>query len=173
MNKNDIDEIFPHLYISNWYTSNNEDVILKNNIKAVITLETRPKPQEIKKFYSMYGIDYIYINIGDMPNENIYKYFNMTYDFIKQYTSNHQNVLVHCYAGISRSASIILNYIIKDTYINNINNMKVYNESPGKIVNYILLYAKEKRYIINPNEGFLRQLIYAASNYKNHNFILQ
>ena len=51
MNKYDIVEIIPHLYICNWDTSNNKDVIIKNNINAVITLETRPKPSEIINFY--------------------------------------------------------------------------------------------------------------------------
>lgn len=164
MNKYDIDEIIPHLYISNWDTSNNKDVIIKNNIKAVITLETRPKPDEIVNFYKLHDIDYIYINIGDDPNEDISKYFNFTYDFIKKYISHNKNVLVHCYAGISRSATIILHYIIKDQYLNNLNT---YKESPESIVGQILLYAKQKRYFINPNDGFLKQLIYSAYNYKS------
>jgi atypical dual specificity phosphatase/dual specificity phosphatase 12 len=52
--------------------------------------------------------------------------------------------LVHCYAGISRSASIIISYL-----------MKKYNWSYEKAYNYV----KNKRPIINPNRGFKKQLI--------------
>ena len=169
MNKYDIVEIIPHLYISNWDTSNNKDVIIKNNINAVITLETRQKSSEIINFYKLYGVDYIYINIGDDPNENIYQYFNFTYDFIKKYIKQHKNVLVHCYAGISRSSTIILNYIIKDQYLNNINT---YKEKPEDVVNHVLSYSKQRRYFINPNNGFLEQLKYASKNYRDNKFIL-
>ena len=106
---------------------------------------------------------------GDEPNENIYQYFNFTYDFIKKYTKQHKNVLVHCYAGISRSSTIILNYIIKDQYLNNINT---YKEKPEDVVNHVLSYSKQRRYFINPNNGFLEQLKYAAKNYRDNKFIL-
>jgi protein-tyrosine phosphatase len=169
MNKYDIVEIIPHLYISNWDTSNNKDAIIKYNINAVITLETRPKPNDILNFYKLYGTDYIYINIGDDPNENIYNYFNFTYDFIKKYIKQHKNILVHCYAGISRSATIILNYIIKDQYLNNLN---IYKEKPEDVVQHVLSYTRTKRHFINPNNGFLNQLVYAANNYRNNKFTL-
>ena len=33
----------PNLFLSNWEASNNKSLIAKNQIKAVITIETTPK----------------------------------------------------------------------------------------------------------------------------------
>ncbi len=48
---NDISEIIPHLYISNWFASNNENIIKNYNIDLVISIETRNKPQNILNYY--------------------------------------------------------------------------------------------------------------------------
>jgi protein-tyrosine phosphatase len=64
------------------------------------------------------------------------------------------NVLVHCYAGISRSATLIINYLCRNLYTYN----DLSNENPVNVLNYSLNFAKNKRPIINPNIGFLEQL---------------
>ena len=48
---NNINEIIPHLYISNWDSSNDITKLEKNNIQAVITIETRNKSEYICKTY--------------------------------------------------------------------------------------------------------------------------
>lgn len=65
---NEISEIIPHLYLSNWFTSNNTEVLYKYKIKAVITLETRPKPEQVLMYYNNYHIDNMYITIPDSPD---------------------------------------------------------------------------------------------------------
>jgi protein-tyrosine phosphatase len=162
MNPNDIVEIIPHLFISNWDTSNNPDVLINNNINAVITLETMPKPQKVLDFYANNNIEYMYIEIGDSPYEDISQYFDMTYDFIKKYISQGKNVLVHCMAGISRSSTIILNYIIRDMYENN----RV-QTCPCRLFQDVLEYARERRHIINPNIGFKKHLLLKAMEYQH------
>jgi len=108
----DITEIIPHLFLSNWFTSNNPNVLYQNNIKAVITIETLEKPSDILLYQQMNEIESMYINLPDSPSANIYQYFDTTYSFIKNKISKGENVLVHCYAGISRSSTIVLNYIL-------------------------------------------------------------
>ena len=53
MYNNDITEIVPHLFISNWFTSNNPNVLYNNQIKAVITLETLEKPNDILNYQKL------------------------------------------------------------------------------------------------------------------------
>ena len=161
MDPNDIVEIIPHLFISNWDTSNNLTVLINNNIKAVITLETRPKPQETLDFYANNNIENMYINIGDSPYADISQYFDATYDFIHKYISEDKNVLVHCMAGISRSSTIILNYMIRNMYENN----KV-RTCPCKLFQDVLEYARERRPIINPNIGFKKHLLLKVMEYQ-------
>ena len=162
MRSDDIVEIVPHLYISNWDTSNNPIELEKNHIKAVLSLETTPKPYEILNYYKTRKISHMYIHIGDLPSENIRKYFDRTYSFIDYYIYRGQNVLVPGMAGISRSATIIINYIIRKSY----ENHKV-KTCPCKFVKKIIAYARSIRPIINPNDGFQSQLLTNAIIYQN------
>jgi dual specificity phosphatase 12 len=165
MNNNDIDEIVNHIYISNWDTSNNPSIYFKNDIKLVITLETRRKPDQIIEFYDNNNIKFIYLYIEDSHNANIYDFFDDTYNIINNYISHHQNVLVHCYAGVSRSSTIILNYMIRKMFER---NKSLKNKDSIEIVNYVLYLAREKRNIINPNNNFLNQLVIKTEDYKKH-----
>ncbi len=162
---NDINEIIPHLFISNWETSNNFNIINHYNIKAVITLTSFTKPENVTNFYQNNNIDFLFIRIDDSPHENIYQYFDMTYDFIDKYIKNNGNVLVHCMAGISRSSTIILNYMLKKMYI-----YKTYkNLCPCKMVDTCLQIARNNRHFINPNQGFKFQLKAKCIEYEKIN----
>ncbi|CAF1290280.1 unnamed protein product [Adineta steineri] len=87
--------------------------------------------------------NYLDIELLDVPETNISKVFTQTNKFIEQALADHGCVLVHCNAGISRSASIVLAYLI------GIHRMQ-YEEA------YQLL--KKARVNIRPNDGFVRQL---------------
>lgn len=163
MNK-DINEIISHLYISNWYTSNNKEIIQEYNIKAVITIETHKKPEDIINYYKENNIDFMYIDIEDDINSDISKYFDITYNFINKHLQNNENVLVHCYAGISRSSTIIINYLLRYLYENN----KV-SCCPCKVLRNIILYSQKKRPVINPNSGFINQLTNKSIYYDSIN----
>lgn len=158
---NEINEIIPHLYLSNWFTSNNTEVLNKYKIKAVITLETRPKPDNVLIYYKKYGIDNMYISLPDSPDANITQYFDKTYDFINKHISKGENVLVHCMAGVSRSSTIVLNYIIRKMYENN-----EVTTCPCRLLNEVMDYVRTKRPVVNPNDGFMKQLLSAAMQYQ-------
>ena len=159
----EISEIVPHLYLSNWYTSNNTRVLRENNIRGVITLETNTKPSEILNYYKMNNIGFLYVNIDDDPNANIYQYFDVSYNFIKDKISRGENVLVHCRAGVSRSATIVLNYLIRSYY----QDSKIVSLTPGQVVRSYLLMVRKRRFIVNPNQGFMHQLLIKATEYNN------
>jgi protein-tyrosine phosphatase len=53
-------------------------------------------------------------------------------------------VLVHCFAGVSRSATIVIAYMMQEHGMNYHSAFK---------------FVKSKRPFINPNEGFRTQLI--------------
>lgn len=165
MNNTDINEIINHLYISNWETSNNPEIIKLYNIKAVITIETSDKPQEILRYYNENKIELMRIKIFDMKNVNISRYFDSTYDFIKKHIVKHENVLVHCAAGISRSATIILNYMLRNWLEFKKYNLK--DANPYDLFKIVLNIAREQRYQINPNQGFIDQLIYKIKEYQS------
>ena len=157
----DFNEIVPHLFISNWDTSNNINFIQEKNIKAVITLEMSLKPAEIVRYYKMHNIDFIHIRINDSENEDISKYFEDTFDFIREHLNKGENVLVHCAAGISRSATIIIHYIIRTFFENN----DLRNLDSMDILNYIVGRVRTIR-LVNPNRGFSNQLLSVIDSYK-------
>lgn len=86
---------------------------------------------------------YLNIELLDLPETNIRQMFSQTNEFIQQAMTHNGCVLVHCNAGISRSASIVLAYLLGVHYMK-------YEDA------YELL--KAARSIISPNIGFVRQL---------------
>lgn len=111
----------------------------------------------------MRGIDNMQIRIPDLPNTDISKYFDVTYNFIKKHLSKGENVLVHCAAGISRSSTIILNYIIRNIYEHG-----YVQKDPYNIVKDVINYSRTRRSVINPNQGFQQQLLAKATEYSKN-----
>ena len=57
-------------------------------------------------------LKYKIINVLDVPWQNISKYFILSNKFIEEALNNGGNILVHCYAGVSRSASFVIAYLM-------------------------------------------------------------
>jgi protein-tyrosine phosphatase len=49
-----------------------------------------------------------------MPMENLLLHFDEGVDFIKEAVDSHQSILVHCNAGVSRSASFVIAYMMRE-----------------------------------------------------------
>ncbi|CAB4391177.1 unnamed protein product [Rhizophagus irregularis] len=86
---------------------------------------------------------YLKINITDDPSSNISKHFHECIDFIENAKSTNGRVYVHCLAGISRSTSIVIAYLM--------NSQKIHYNQAFNLV-------KEKRPNVKPNQGFVEQL---------------
>lgn len=157
----DIDKISEHLYISNWYASQNPEVLEVYNIKAVLTLEMTEKSRDILDYYKQHGIDFLQVYINDSPDEKISTYFDYTYDFINEHISLGNNVLVHCAAGISRSATIIINYLLRKIY-----ETEDVRTCPCKLLQNIIQFMRKSRPKVNPNSGFQSQLLMRAMIYQ-------
>ncbi len=93
------------------------------------------------------------IEINDFQNENIIKYFGECLKFI----DGNEKVLVHCMQGASRSATIVIAYLMWKK------NME-YEKA--------LYFVQKKRSIVEPNEGFKQQLkLFEKELVKNKNDI--
>jgi protein-tyrosine phosphatase len=120
------------LYISNYLASKQYDVLKSLGIKQILSIGKELPEHKSSDFKTLH------IKIDDSPYENIYRYFDTANNFIKQGPT-----LVHCYAGISRSASIIIAYLMKEKKM----SLKQAVET-----------LKKSRLVINPNVGFMEQL---------------
>merc|ERR1711964_512416 len=74
------------------------------DVQAIITLAKDPIPE-----YRQKGIYYKFYRLMDTPDTKINKHFNETYEII----DNNSSIFIHCGVGVSRSATIVLAYLIR------------------------------------------------------------
>jgi hypothetical protein len=79
------------------------------------------------------------IPILDNSTADIQQYFKETHDFIDSVHKINGRILVHCFAGISRSATIVISYLMKTKLISTEKSIAL---------------VKNIRSTINPNFGF-------------------
>lgn len=103
-------EILPHLWLGDIRSAKNKSFFDDNNIEIVINC-TKDIP-----FFSNYTTN-IRISINDNLEEEeidkFYLYIDKAVNLINKELLNFKNILVHCYAGKQRSASIISCYLMK------------------------------------------------------------
>jgi protein-tyrosine phosphatase len=99
---------------------------------------------ECQNFNLPEDIKELHLNIRDEKNFSLIDFFDEANTFINKVRLSGNIILIHCKFGISRSVSFIIAYLVK--YF-------------GYTVINALNYIKKKRKQINPNQGFLDQLV--------------
>jgi protein-tyrosine phosphatase len=93
------------LYLGDMFDANNEDFIKNNKISCIICVAEKLKINNTESNIKVYNYE-----LSDDYNCNISLYFDEICDII-----NKENiVLVNCVAGISRSSTIVIAYIMKN-----------------------------------------------------------
>ena len=85
----------------------------------------------------------LYILNASLESTYLVPRFDETFKFIKDAKEQGGRILVHCKMGVSRSASCVIAYLMKEYKID---------------VDEALKMTRNERPIVDPNEGFLRQL---------------
>ena len=126
-----------HLYLGSVGAAYSLNVLKSLNISYILTVCECLPPKFPNEF------TYKVISVTDDPSTQLKNYFNEALDFIRNAINQGKNILVHCFAGVSRSASIVIAYLIKYHHLD-----------------YIPAYnlVRIKRPWINPNHGFQGQL---------------
>lgn len=136
-----LDHVIDNVYLGNWKDSVSSAKLKYNNIKCMLTLnEENVHTKTEKKMFDILGINYKYIQIQDSLNADILPYLNSSIAFIKKCKDN---IFVHCSAGVSRSVSVVIAYLMKEK------NMS-FPEALG--------HVQKIRPIANPNPSFVQQL---------------
>lgn len=86
-------------------------------------------------------LKYKVVSAMDVPWENLSKYFESCIRFIKTAIKHGGGCLVHCYGGVSRSATIVIAYLMSE------HKMGMFEA---------LNFVKVKRSAVFPNPGFQR-----------------
>ena len=103
---NQISKINDNLYLSS-FVGTTEYNLLKFRITCVISA-CRETPKVVMK-----NVEAVQLNVQDKPTEYLAKYFDVVADKMNEVIKRNGIVLVHCVAGISRSTSMILAYLMK------------------------------------------------------------
>lgn len=131
--------ILPHLYLGCQRDVLNKDLMQQNDIVYVLNASnTCPKPDFIPESH------FLRVPVNDSFCEKILPWLDRSVEFIEKAKASNSRVLVHCLAGISRSATIAIAYIMKRMDMS---------------LDEAYRFVKEKRPTISPNFNFLGQLL--------------
>lgn len=141
MCKNHMDWILEDVAIGNIYVGSDLDYLINNDIRAVVC--ALPKLPHSINIYQQKGIKVFHVPIDDHPEVPISIWFDKVSTFMLKQRLDHKKILVHCYAGISRSVSLTVAFLM---------NLLCCDDQT------CLLWIKNKRSCANPNVGFLKEL---------------
>lgn len=131
--------ILPHLYLGSQKDVLNKDLMTQNGISYVLNASNScPKPDFICESRFMR------IPINDNYCEKLLPWLDKSIEFIDKAKLSSCQVIVHCLAGISRSATIAIAYIMK---------------TMGMSSDDAYRFVKDRRPSISPNFNFLGQLL--------------
>ncbi|KAF2896041.1 hypothetical protein ILUMI_10134 [Ignelater luminosus] len=143
-----LDLIEPNFYLGNLSAATDISTLTKHRITHILTIDTCPLPRHILE---LKNITTKFIQLSDQPKEDLLKYMEETKDFINSGLTRGV-VLVHCYYGVSRSATVVIAYIMQKYQL-------TYAEAFDQV--------RTKRSIVFPNQGFVSQLkLYKEMGYK-------
>lgn len=135
----EMSEIFPGMYLGNQQDAANLELLKQNHINSVINV-SKSVPCY---FADDKTFDYLHISCDDSSLQDILQFFESTFDWIHKKLLDDQRILVHCQAGISRSPSFVIGYLMK---------------YKGKTFEQAYEFVKSRRSIVNPNINFIGQL---------------
>ncbi|XP_060612996.1 dual specificity protein phosphatase 14 [Anolis sagrei] len=133
-----IAQITPFLYLSKGSVASNRQLLLARGITCIVNATVEVPNANFPNF------EYYRVPVADMPSAPISMYFDSVADKIQSVARKRGATLVHCAAGVSRSATLCIAYLMK---YQNVSLHEAYN------------WVKSRRPVINPNVGFWRQLI--------------
>lgn len=131
-------KVLPHLFLGNMRDASDMSALDRLNIRYILNVTAKPPTYSIPQ-----GFQYKHLEAADNGIQNLRQFFEEAFDFIDEAKKAGTGVLVHCQAGISRSPTIAVAYL-----------MKHYPMAMADAYKFV----KTKRSIISPNLNFMGQL---------------
>ena len=132
--EDDIDQITETIYLGNIDAAFNKKKLKQLGIKKVLTVMSA-----FGNHYSPHEFIHKSIDVDDDFRTNIICHFKECISFIE----GKDKIFIHCAAGMSRSPTIVIAYIMWKRKLR---------------LNEAIKFVKEKRSIISPNDNFMNQL---------------
>lgn len=127
-----MDKISDKLYLGNLKGASDLNALKQAGITHILQVAAGIKPFFPKDF------TYKVINITDTSQSSLIRHFPAAIAFIKEGISR-GGVLVHCHAGVSRSASVVIAYLMQENHMD---------------FQSAFAFASKRRPVIFPNMGF-------------------
>merc|ERR1712012_604025 len=131
-------QVLPHLYLGNMRDAPDMTSLSRLNIQYVLNVTAKQPSYHLPP-----GFHYKHLEAADSGLQNLRQFFEEAFSFIDEAKKAGAGVLVHCQAGISRSPTIAVAYLMK--------------HSPMAMAD-AYKFVKTKRSIISPNLNFMGQL---------------
>jgi len=131
------------LYLGNLTSSRDRELQQDLGITHILSVLNGPDTIDNE------SVTQLKIDVFDDPEEDLISHFGKCIAFIEKAFSGGGKVLVHCHAGLSRSATVVTAFIMK---------------TKGWALEQALDFVRDKRPSIRPNEGFMNQLLLYESN---------
>lgn len=131
-------EILPFLFLGSAFHASKKDMLDGMGISALLNVSSNC-PNHFEGMYQ-----YKCIPVEDNQKEDISSWFIEAIEFIDSVKDSNGRVLVHCQAGISRSATICLAYLMMKKRVR---------------LEEAFEFVKQRRSIISPNFSFMGQLL--------------
>ncbi|XP_017265143.1 dual specificity protein phosphatase 7 [Kryptolebias marmoratus] len=133
-------QILPYLYLGCAKDSANLDVLGQHNITYILNVT----PNLPNMFEHDGHFRYKQIPISDHWSQNLSQFFPEAISFIDEARSKRCGILVHCLAGISRSVTVTVAYLMQKLNLS---------------LNDAYDFVKRKKSNISPNFNFMGQLL--------------
>ncbi|KAK9890845.1 hypothetical protein WA026_012191 [Henosepilachna vigintioctopunctata] len=132
-------EILPYLFLGNAVNSEDSQALARHNIQYILNVT----PDLPNVFEDQGNMKYMQIPITDHYSQDLAIHFPKAIDFIEEARSRQKGVLVHCLAGISRSVTITVAYLMRKCSLN---------------LNDAFNLVRSRKSNIAPNFHFMKQL---------------
>ncbi|XP_062391793.1 uncharacterized protein si:dkey-175m17.7 [Sardina pilchardus] len=135
-----ISPILPFLFLGNERDAQDLELLLRLGVTCVVNVTTH---------LPLYHLDtglvrYKRLPATDNSKQNLRQYFEEVFEFIEEAHQGGRGVLVHCQAGVSRSATMVIAYLMKHTLMTMTDAYK---------------YVRGRRPVVSPNLNFMGQLL--------------
>lgn len=132
--------ILPFLFLGNERDAQDLELMQRMDVGFILNVTTH-----LPLYHYELGLfKYKRLPASDSNKQNLRQYFEEAFEFIEEAHRAGRGLLIHCQAGVSRSATIVIAYLMKHTWMTMTDAYK---------------FVKSRRPIISPNLNFMGQLL--------------
>ena len=128
-----MNQITEHIWLGDYVSTSRKYRLKQCGITHILTVGSGLPPKLPRDF------QYCVIPVWDDPKANLKQHWDTCHSFMRHAIDSGGKVLVHCFAGVSRSSSTVISFLMREY---------------GLGMHDAYKFTKEKRWFINPNHGF-------------------